>query len=60
MAQESREMLSVEQAEWLKEVAVAFSNTLLNDGNISNIYTPSLLNQNLINLNNNPNTPTYS
>ena len=60
MAQESREMLSVEQAEWLKEVAVAFSNTLLNDGNISNIYTPSLLNQNLINLNNNPLTPTYN
>ena len=56
MAQEFHEMLSEEQAEWLKEVAVAFSNTLLN---VSNIYTPSLLNQNLINLNNNPKAPTY-
>ena len=50
-------MLSAEQVEWLKEVAVAFSDTVLN---VSNIYTPSLLNQNLINLNNNPKTPTYS
>ena len=53
-------MLSAEQAEWLREIAVAFSDTLLNVGNISNIYTPSLLNQNLINLNNNPQTPTYN
>ena len=62
MANEIHEMLSEEQAEWLKEVAVAFSDTLMNRsgiGNISNIFTPSLLNQNLINLNNNPETPTY-
>ena len=57
MAKEPHEVLSAEQAEWLKEVAVAFSDTLLN---VSNIYTPSLLNQNLINLNNNPKTPTYN
>ena len=56
MARDFHEMLSEEQAEWLKEVAVAFSDTLLN---VSNIYTPSLLNQNLINLNNNPKVPTY-
>ena len=49
-------MLSAEQADWLKEVAVAFSDTLLN---VNNMFTPSLLNQNLINLNNNPKTPTY-
>lgn len=60
MAKEPHEVLSAEQAEWLREVAVAFSDTLLNVGNISNIYTPSLLNQNLINLNNNPQTPTYN
>ena len=60
MAKEPHEMLSAEQAEWLREIAVAFSDTLLNVGNISNIYTPSLLNQNLINLNNNPQTPTYN
>lgn len=56
MAQDFREQLTEEQAEWLKEVAVAFSNELLNS---SNIFTPSLLHQNLINLNNNPETPTY-
>lgn len=55
-------MLSEEQAQWLKEVSVAFSDVLMNNANInsvSNIFTPSLLNQNLINLNNNPETPTY-
>ena len=56
MANDFHEMLSAEQAEWLKEVAVAFSDTLLN---VNNMFTPSLLNQNLINLNNNPKTPTY-
>ena len=56
MAQDYREQLTEEQAEWLKEVAVAFSNELLNN---NNIFTPSLLHQNLINLNNNPETPTY-
>ena len=56
LAQDVRENLTEEQAEWLKEVAVAFSNELLNG---SNIFTPSLLHQNLINLNNNPETPTY-
>ena len=56
MATDIRESLSEEQAQWLKEVAVAFSNEVLN---VSNIYTPSLLNQTLINLNNNPRTPTY-
>ena len=49
-------MLSAEQADWLKEVAVAFSDTLLN---VDNMFTPSLLNQNLINLNSNPKIPTY-
>ena len=48
MAQESYEMLSAEQAEWLKEVAVAFSNTLLNDGNISNIYTLKICKVNIL------------
>ena len=56
MADITNEFLTEEQANWLKEVTVAFSNELLN---VSNIYTPSLLNQNLINLNNNPKTPTY-
>ena len=56
MAKDFHEMLSAEQAEWLKEVVVAFSDTLLN---VNNMFTPSLLNQNLINLNNNPKTPTY-
>ena len=60
MAKEFHEVLSAEQAEWLKEIAVAFSDTLLNVNNINSIYTPSLLNQNLINLNNNPKTPTYN
>ena len=50
------EVLSEEQVKWLQEVAVAFSETTLNH---SNIFTPSLLNQNLINLNNNPETPNY-
>lgn len=61
MAHNSNEMLSAEQAEWLKEVAVAFSDTLFSDLslNVNSIYTPSLLNQTLINLNNNPQTPTY-
>ena len=49
-------MLSEEQAEWLKEVAVAFSDNLLNNGNI---FTPQTLHRNLVNLNNNPETPTY-
>ena len=49
-------MLTEEQAEWLKEVFVSFSDGLL-DAN--NIYTPSLLNQNLRNLNNNSQIPTY-
>ena len=56
MADITNEFLTEEQANWLKEVTVAFSTELLN---VSNIYTPSLLNQNLINLNNNPKTPTY-
>lgn len=59
MANEVHEMLSEEQANWLKEVAVAFSDTLMSSSGVSNIFTPSLLNQNLINLNNNPDTPTY-
>lgn len=50
------EVLSEEQVKWLQEIAVAFSETTLNH---SNIFTPSLLNQNLINLNNNPETPNY-
>ena len=56
MARDVKEMLSEEQAEWLKEVAVAFSDTLLNN---SNIFTPQLLHRNLVNLNTNPETPTY-
>ena len=56
MAENVREMLSEEQAEWLKEVAVAFSDNLLNNGNI---FTPQTLHRNLVNLNNNPETPTY-
>lgn len=49
-------MLSEEQAEWLKEIAVSFSDSLLSD---INIYTPSLLNQTLKNLNTTPSTPSY-
>lgn len=56
MTDEQREMLSEEQAEWLKEIAVSFSDSLLSD---INIYTPSLLNQTLKNLNTTPSTPSY-
>lgn len=51
-----QDMLTEEQAEWLKEVFVSFSDGLLDS---NNIYTPSLLNQNLRNLNNNSQIPTY-
>ena len=56
MTDEHKEMLSEEQAEWLKEIVVSFSDSLLSD---INIYTPSLLNQTLKNLNTTPSTPSY-
>ena len=51
----NQDMLTEEQAQWLKEIFVSFSDNLIS----SNIFTPSLLNQNLRNLNNNAQIPTY-
>lgn len=55
MAEDVRDSLTEEQANWLKEVAVAFSDTLI--GNT--LFTPQLLHRNLVNLNNNPDVPDY-
>lgn len=48
-----KEYLSEEQANWLKQFSSALSYGILG------AYTPSLLNQNLKKLNNNPKTPDY-
>lgn len=56
MSEITKELLSEEEAQWLKEFAVAFNDGIMG---VSNIYTPSLLNQNLQRLNNNPLVPDY-
>lgn len=53
---DAQEHLTEEQAEWLLQFASAFNDGIMQ---IGNVYTPSLLNQNLKNLNNNPLVPDY-
>jgi hypothetical protein len=56
LAEKTKELLSEEQATWLKEFAASLNDGLMG---VNNIYTPSLLNRNLQRLNNNQLVPDY-
>lgn len=50
------EYLTQEEAEWLREFAAALGGNIMNVGRV---YTPNMLNQNLIRKTNNPRIPDY-